>query len=85
MNGLKIAWGKSSDGTQGEITLRTINLPITFSQKPVVCIHPTGIDDTGTNGLVVNWGNSYYGTISAISTTNFTYRGYKINWIAIGY
>lgn len=78
-------WGLSSNGSLGETTLRTIQFPIGFSQPPIVQIHGTQINDPSSNQLFVTFGNSFYGAINVISKTNFTYRGYKIGWIAIGY
>ncbi len=85
MNGLKIQWGQEYTGSPAERILRTINFTVNYTQKPVVVIHPTEIDDGSTNALSVPYGNMYYGAINAISINNFTYRGYKISWFAIGF
>lgn len=87
MNGLIIQWGQSSDGVIADNVERTITFPtgFTYTEKPIVNIRPTEISDYSTNTLRVSYGNSYYGALVSILKTGFTYRGYKISWIAIGY
>ena len=62
-----------------------MNFTLNYTQLPIVLIHPTEVNDGTTNALSVPYGNKYYGAINTISTSNFTYRGYKINWFAFGF